>query len=488
MVAKEHLRERVRGAPDAPGVYIIRDADGRIIYAGKAKSLRKRLASHFTGKTPPRTKAALIRAKAGDVDYVRLKSESEALILEERIIKEYRPRYNISLKDDKRYPLLKITRAEEFPRLVITRARRADGASYFGPYTDAGALRDTIKLIERIFKIRTCRTPSPSEKDVLHCLDYNLGYCLAPCIGRVTPDEYREVVGEVELLLRGRSDRLMRILRKKMKSASEGLRFERAAGLRDMLHSLEKILSHGRGLRTLLSSRSAGRAGGGRGLAGALDLDGEVRSLEAVDISNIMGRDAVGSVVRFHDGRPQRKRYRRFRIKDVAGADDCAMIAEVVRRRYGRLLREAGDLPDLVLIDGGRGQVGAARRAMDTLGLTSLSVAGLAKRNEELHILEKPGPIILKRGTPALSLVQRIRDEAHRFAIDYHRTLRRKRMSHSILDEVTGIGPKSRKKLLEAFGSIGKIRRASVELLKEKAGIDRRTAERLLAYLNAGRV
>lgn len=486
MGAKEHLRERTRAAPDSPGVYVIRDASGRMLYVGKAKSLRKRLASHFCREAPPKTKAALILEKARYVDYVRLKSEAEALILEERIIKEHRPHYNISLKDDKRYPLLKLTMAEEFPRLVITRARKEDGAAYFGPYTDTGALRNTVKLIERIFGLRTCRTPFPSEKDILHCLHYNLGHCLAPCIGKVSPDEYREAVGEVDLLLRGRSDRLMRLLRKKVKDAAASLEFEKAARLRDMLHGLEKVLGYRRRLKTLLSHPAGGREEETRVLGSALKLGKDIRYIEAVDVSNIMGSEAVGSVVCFRDGRPRRRMYRRFRIKSVAGADDCAMIAEVVRRRYGRLAEEGRELPDLVLVDGGRGQVSAARKALDGLGLTSLPVAGLAKRNEELHILERPKPVVMKRSSPALKLVQRIRDEAHRFAVAYHRALRRKRVKQSVLDDVPGIGPKRKKKLLEAFGSVGKIRRVSVEKLSEKAGIDGKTATRLLSHLRSG--
>lgn len=486
MASKEELREKFRRAPGGPGIYIIRDADGRMIYVGKAKSLRKRLASHFTGKPAPRTRAALVRQRAAEVDWIELKSEAEALILEERVIKEYRPRYNVSLKDDKRYPLLKITKGEEFPRLLIARVRKEDGSSYSGPYTDAAALRETVRLIERIFRLRTCRTSSPSERDILHCLHYNLGCCLAPCIGSTSAEEYAEVVREVEILLAGRSGRLLRLLRKKLEEASRAMEYERAGRLRDMLLALEKIVTRGRRPRGLLSFPEGGREEEERGLRGALGLKGEVRSIEALDISSIMGREAVGSVVCFVDGRPRRRRYRKFRIRLAAGADDCAMLSEVARRRYGRLLREGGELPGLVLVDGGRGQAGAVRAALDSLGLRGMPVAGLAKRNEELFVPGRRKAVALERSSPALKLLQRIRDEAHRFALAYHRSLRRKRLSASIIDDVTGLGPKRKKRLLEAFGTVGRIRKASVEELKEKGGIGRRTAERLLDHLKKG--
>ena len=483
MASKEELREKIRRAPGGPGIYIIRDADGRMMYVGKAKSLRKRLASHFTGKPTPRTRAALVRQKAAEVDWIELKSEAEALILEERVIKEYRPRYNVSLKDDKRYPLLKITKGEEFPRLLIVRVRKVDGSSYSGPYTDASALRETARLIERIFGLRTCRTPRPSERDVLHCLHYNLGYCLAPCIGAVSAEEYAEVVREVELLLAGRSGRLLRLLRKKLEEASRAMDYERAGRLRDMLLALEKIVTRGRRPSGLLSFPAGGREDEERGLRIALGLKGEVRSIEALDISSIMGRDAVGSVICFVNGRPRRRRYRKFRIRSAACADDCAMISEVARRRYGRILREGGELPDLVLVDGGRGQAGAVQEALRSLGMEGPPVAGLAKRNEELFVPGRRKAITLERSSPALKLLQRIRDEAHRLALAYHRSLRRKRLSASRLDDVPGIGPKRKKRLLAAFGTVGKMKRASAEALHERAGIGRRTAERLLEHL-----
>jgi excinuclease ABC subunit C len=642
------LRARLRAAPTGAGVYVMRDLEGRVTYVGKAGSLRNRLRSYFTGieSLPPRTRTLVDRVF--DFEVIACLNEREALILENTLIKQYRPRYNVRLKDDKSYLYLKIPKpgagpphapgtarerlraprgergavATEFPRPYYTRRMARDGARYFGPYTSAKSLRTTVKSLRTIFPFRTCSDEVFARGRV--CLDYHIKRCSGPCEGRIDAAEYATLLDQVDLFMKGRSDSLEAGLRRQMAEAAESLDFELAARFRDRLRAVDRIaerqkmltgsradedcvavaLEGGRAMVALLSVRRgrvmamethelegvAGRQAGeclagfvpqyygsaptvprtivvsdtiddravieeflveqrggpvtlraaqrGRGrelveqaratalsalrqrrivddfdaarteallvdLADRLGLPGPPRRIECYDISNTMGTNSVGSMIVFEDGRPKPAHYRHFGIRTVEGSDDFASMEETLRRRFARLVRShaegaaaedipvddpagsngddtaqdvqraegpAGDdsfgvLPDLILIDGGKGQLGVAHRVLRDAGLSQVPIFGLAKRNEELF---RPGvarPTIIEKDSPTLFLVQRVRDEAHRFAITRHRARRAKSALRSRLDSVPGLGPVRKRALLRNFGSVDGIRAASVDEL-----------------------
>jgi excinuclease ABC subunit C len=642
------LRARLRAAPTGAGVYVMRDLEGRVTYVGKAGSLRNRLRSYFTGieSLPPRTRTLVDRVF--DFEVIACLNEREALILENTLIKQYRPRYNVRLKDDKSYLYLKIPKpgagpphapgtarerlraprgkrgavATEFPRPYYTRRMARDGARYFGPYTSAQSLRTTVKSLRTIFPFRTCSDEVFARGRV--CLDYHIKRCSGPCEGRIDAAEYATLLDQVDLFMKGRSDSLEAGLRRQMAEAAESLDFELAARFRDRLRAVDRIaerqkmltgsradedcvavaLEGGRAMVALLSVRRgrvmamethelegvAGRQAGeclagfvaqyygsaptvprtivvsdaiddravveeflveqrggpvtlragqrGRGrelveqaratalsalrqrrivddfdaerteallvdLADRLGLPGPPRRIECYDISNTMGTNSVGSMIVFEDGRPKPAHYRHFGIRTVEGSDDFASMEETLRRRFARLVRShaegaaaedipvddpagsngddtvqdvqraegpAGDdsfgvLPDLILIDGGKGQLGVAHRVLRDAGLSQVPIVGLAKRNEELF---RPGvarPTIIEKDSPTLFLVQRVRDEAHRFAITRHRARRAKSALRSRLDSVPGLGPVRKRALLRNFGSVDGIRAASVDEL-----------------------
>lgn len=594
--------EKVKDLPEAPGVYLLRDAAGAVLYVGKAGSLRQRVRSYCHGAAgqPPKVQALL--RHVADLEYIVTESPIEALVLECNLIKSYRPRYNINLKDDKGYPYLKITLGEEFPRLVITRRRQEDGARYFGPYTNAGALQHTLRLLRRIFPVRTCKSGrwGPGHRP---CLNAHLGLCLAPCSGRCAPAAYRRLVEDLIAFLEGRGEGLLRELRRRMEEAAAALRFEEAARLRDQWQALEQVLAHqkvafggegdedvvglalaegeacvqvflvrdgmvrgresflleagdspaaevlgaflqqyyhdrqdlpatvllparpdeeellacwlsgrrGRKVRLhvprrgrkkeLVARASANaasfletyrlsrerRAARTTDLAETLGLPAPPRRIEGYDVSHLGGAAAVGAMVVFVDGRPEKAAYRRFRLKEAGAADDYAALREVLRRRFARAL--AGDagfvaLPDLILIDGGKGQLETAREVLAEYGFERLPVYGLAKEEELLFPPAGP-PLRLGHDQTALQLLQEVRDEAHRFARDYHRKLRSHGPYRSVLESIPGVGPRRRRALLAAFGSLEGLRRAAVEEIAAVAGMNRQVAARVKAYLEA---
>ncbi|MCR4419140.1 MAG: excinuclease ABC subunit UvrC [Clostridia bacterium] len=595
-------QDKVKDLPEAPGVYLMRDASGEVIYVGKASSLRQRVRSyvHDPAGQPPKVRALV--QHVADLEYIVTDTPVEALVLECNLIKSYRPRYNVNLKDDKAYPYLKITLREEFPRLAVTRRRQEDGSRYFGPYTNAGALRQTLRVMRRVFPLRTCKTQRwPAGQRP--CLDAHLGLCLAPCAGRVDSAAYRRVAADLVAFLEGRGEILLRDLRRRMEEAARELRFEEAARLRDRWQALEEVLAHrrvafggegdrdvvglavaggeasvqvftlrggavtgrenffleageseageilrsflqhyysrreevpaeillpgepedrllleqwltsrrGRRVRLLVPRRGTKREQVARAeanAAAALDLrqKGEERRLsrvaavgqalglaalarriEGYDISHLGGTAAVGSMVVFVDGRPEKASYRRFRVREAERGDDYGALREVLRRRLERLA--AGDPgfaapPDLILVDGGRGQVEAAREVLEEAGWPELPVYGLAKAEEVLYY-PGGGPLELGRDSPALQLLQEVRDEAHRFAQSYHHRLRQRETRRSVLGEVPGVGPKRRRALLEAFGSVEGLRRASVEEIAAVKGMSRALAARVKAHLEA---
>jgi excinuclease ABC subunit C len=599
----EYLRERLKALPDLPGVYLMRDLKARVIYVGKALNLKNRVPNYFhaSGVFPEHIRAMVDRVF--DFEVITTANEKEALVLECTLIKRYRPRFNIRLRDDKNYLYIKLPLNEDFPRIQLVRRPQTDGSKYYGPYTHALALRTTLKTVRRVVPYRSCTDGEFS----LHrpCFYYHLNLCPAPCAGFVSRDEYHGNLNQIAMFLEAKSDDVVKQLRGRMDEASEKLDFEAAARYRDRLRAMEtmserqKMLALGRFDQDLFGlARSNGQASvkvftvrEGK-LAGSEDFElvglspeqsdadvlnafvsqyyssashipkevfvpeslpdtkvieewlserrgsqvsikvpkrGKQRALleqvaanaeeamrqlrikldyderrtatflndlqrrlelpalpnriECYDISNIQGKHPVGTMVVFEQGRPKPAHYRHFRIKTVEGANDYAMLQEVLRRRFARLARPTereepsfSALPDLVLIDGGKGQLSAAREVLESLGLARIPTLGLAKEQEELFAPDRSEPIRLPMDSEALFLVQRVRDEAHRFAITFHRVVRRKDAFASALDNVTGLGPVRRRGLLRAFGSVDAIRNASVEELMGVKGITRSVA------------
>lgn len=607
------MREKLAKLPESPGVYLFRDGNEQIIYVGKAVSLKNRVRSYFGAAAARNPKVKAMMERARDFEYITTDSEVEALILESNLIKEHRPRYNVFLKDDKSYPYLKITTQEEFPRVSITRRVVKDGARYFGPYTQVGAVHETLRLLKRIFPLRTCKQKVlvPRSRP---CLNQHIKRCLGPCCGLVTPAEYRKVVDGVLLFLEGKQEELVKALRARMEKAAENLEFERAAELRDQLQAVEKVIEKqkieladpndrdvmamargrdevcmmvffvrggkligrehfildntgemgreevitafvkqyylqaefiprevlvedvqaeevelleqwltekrggrvyvikpqrgdkkqlvdlvGRNALLVLQEVEAGRAARKEDLqkaleelAGALELKAPPRRLECYDISNTQGAESVASMVVFEEGKPIPQQYRRFKIKTVIGPNDFASMQEALGRRFarGREERELINtgqmsskqakfyrIPDLVVVDGGKGQLSSAVKALEEQGFGYLPICGLAKEEELIFLPGRPEPVRLAENSPALKMMQRLRDEAHRFAVTYHRQLRGKRNLKSMLEEIEGIGAKRRKELMRAFGSVEKIREAELEEMAAIPGMNRRAAQ-----------
>lgn len=479
----ETIRKKLRELPDKPGVYLMRGRGGAIIYVGKAASLRKRVQSYFRESTfrkaDPKIRG-LIRSIA-DFDVLVLRSEAEAVLTEGRLIKEYKPRYNSFFKDDKRFPLLRIDQKKPFPKFEICRIDKRDGAVYFGPYASAAAARAALEFVEKRFGIRRCRPTVPDADTYKHCNNDIIRHCSAPCVGNVTPEEYRDRVETACAFLRGERPEFIKEIRSQMAEAAADHRFEEAAALRDMMLLLHRAVKERSLVRRTDRMKSEAAQEGVEELARVLELDRPPRVIECFDISNISGTYAVASMVAAVDGVPTPQRYRRFRIKTVEGSDDPRMMAEAVRRRYSRLVEEEKQLPDLLIVDGGITQLRAARAVLDGLGIGLPSV-GLAKQFEELVRDEKPS-VRLPKGSPGRAVVTGLRDEAHRFAITYHRNLRRQRIQESALDEIPGIGKKTKERLLNHFGSFARLRKATVEQLRQAPGIGPKTAEQIRAVL-----
>jgi len=395
---------------DTAGVYLMKDAAGKVIYVGKAKSLKKRLKSYFGRDLSSKTVALM--SHVADIDFELCPTESLALLREANLINKFQPKYNIVLPDDKTFPMVKITK-EEFPAIYVTRKKEDDGARYLGPYTSANLLREALIIIRRTFPFRSCRK-LPKKA----CIYYRLSLSPAPCIGKISHKAYAKTIDDICLILEGKAESLIKRLSGQMQKMSREENYEEAARLRDQILSLSAISS----AQTSYSSR-----GELEGLKKLLHLRHLPERIEAFDISNIQGEEACGSMVSFYKGIPDKNNYRRFRIKTVEGVDDYRMISEVVRRRYSRIIKEKLPLPDLILIDGGKGHLSAAQKVLQSLGL-KLSVASIAKEKENIYTRTNKAPVNLKSDTPALNLIRRIRDEAHRFAISYHHLLHRKKV------------------------------------------------------------
>jgi excinuclease ABC subunit C len=599
-VTDEALQRKLDALPDAPGVYLWKDAAGEVLYVGKANSLRARVRWYFGDEAAASPRLELLRQRIADLDTIVVQSPSQALLLENNLIKEYHPRFNVNLRDDKRYPWLAVTVQEPFPRILVTRNAADDGARYFGPYTDVGALRQTLRIIRRIFTVRSCHYDLPREAPDRPCLDYHIHKCRAPCVGWESREAYGRMIADVLLFLEGKTLEVRQHLRERMQAASTGLDFELAAELRDALKRLDQIeepptvervgggtcdaiglardeddacavvmriregkvvgsehtflegvedVPEGEVLTAFLiryylprerrapvaylpcppadeadlatAFGEARWAVPQRGLArrlvdladqnarhlletlrletfeGAeraedpvyalgrdLGLAAVPRRMTCVDISTSQGRDTVGALVWFENGRPKRSEYRTFKMKFVEGQDDFASMREVVSRYLRRRLEESRPLPDLFLVDGGRGQLNAALEAAGAAGRPDLPMASLAKREEEVYLPARPDPLRLPRRSPALKLMQRARDEAHRVAVTFNRKRRKARTLTSELLAIPGIGPSRRRALLERFGSLAGVASASLEELAAVAGISRDLAERIATHLH----
>lgn len=602
---REHIEAQLEEIPDKPGVYMMKDETGDIIYVGKAKSLRKRVRSYFR-KGNHTYKTEIMIDHIADFDYIVTDTEVEAYILEANLIKKYQAKFNIRLKDDKTYPYIKVTTGEDFPRIFKTRVVRNDNAEYFGPFADVNAIYKTIDVLKDLFSLRSCKRDIDKGKTYDRpCLNYHIDKCHGPCIGEISKDKYQELVDQVIMFLSGRQTEVIDQIEKKMYKASADNNFEKAAEYRDQMQALKEVTSQqkvmsvsskdqdiiavvqgeddqacvqlllvrngrlmgqeyfilegvedenisrimgsflqqyyeqtpqipdelllnteidysgllaerlrqkkGRKVNIQIPSRGEKKRmikmarGNARQnlkkeeirkkyrkkqtvqavkeLQEKLELSQEPSYIEGFDISNTQGRDSVASLVVFKEGTASKKDYRRFKIKTVEGPDDFASMQEVVERRYSRLLKEERKLPDLILIDGGKGQLNAAYEILENLGLSDQPIVGLAKKEEEIFLPGRSEPVLIPKHNPSLQLLQRVRDEAHRFAVSYHRKLRSRRLTHSLLDKIPGVGPERRKALLRHFGSLGEIKKANITKLKEVDGVNSKTARKIYDYL-----
>jgi len=518
--ATELIRKKVGDLPHKPGIYLMKDRFGTVIYVGKARDLRKRVSTYFQ---PSRRMGWDLKFNAlvdsiYDFDVHVVRNEPEAILLEGKLIKEYQPRYNISFRDDKRFLLLKVNLNDPIPRFTMTRLRQEDGARYFGPFAHSAAARHTLTLARRKFNLRGCRPLTPGEDDYKHCLYGHLKYCTAPCIGNVPLEAYKQQVLAACEFLSGQTEEMEKELDAQMRKAAGAQDFEKAADYRDALNDLRKTTGRIRTFKrqpyTLPVAIEPHRDVAE--LAKALNLPANPERIEGFDISNISGTFAVASMVSFWDGKPDRSNYRRFRMKTVVGQDDFACMAETVHRRYSRLAKEWIEqqqqiappseaapgsaipppsptappllrkiFPDLIVIDGGKGQLNAACAELEKLGLRSIPIIGLAKEFEEIYQPGQSEPLRLSHDSGALKLLQRVRDESHRFANTYNAQLRLKKISESILDEFPGIGEQRKARLLKKFGSVQRLRLATVEQIAEVSGFGGKAAAELKTFLQA---
>ncbi len=486
MVKKDKDQFRPGDVPAKPGVYVYRDRFGRVIYVGKARNLRRRMSQYFQ---PSRMKTAdpKLRSLIKSIyswEFYAVKNEDESLILESRLIKDYAPHYNVLMRDDKRYFLLKVNLNEKFPRLTLARVHKDDNALYYGPFPKGTALKGAVDYLNRHFGLRVCKSFDPGEEDHKHCLASIIRDCSEPCVGRETEEGYMERIEEVKKVFEGNLKEIKEELSEKMTKAAMDQRYEQAAKWRDIIDVLDTAFGDkNRSFRFASIPAMTGEESV-KDLQEALKLPEPPNLIEGFDISNIGGTLAVASLVCFENGGPARSRYRRYRIKTVDHSDDFAMMNEVIERCYGRRLKENRQMPDLIMVDGGKGQLSSAVDALIKTGVPPLPIIGLAKKREEIFVPGKSEPIVLDHSRPALRLLQALRDEAHRFAISYHRQLRSQRLQESILDEMPGVGEERKKALLKAFGSLRELRKATPEeIAKKVSGIGPKFAEKLHDFL-----
>ena len=527
---KPDLQRKVHDVPHKPGVYLMRDRFNRVIYVGKARDLRKRVSSYFL---PSRLAQADLKTRAmlqatWDFETHIVRSEAESVLLEGKLIKEYRPRYNVSFRDDKRFLLVKVDLSEEWPRFRLTRLKKNDNSRYFGPYAGAGALRQTLNLMRKKFGVLTFGRGAPTERELKSST-----YQVPVRLSEITAEQYRERVAQACEFLEGRSREMIEALHEQMQKAAEKMDFEKAAELRNMIEDVRQTTRQTRRFTRGALPSAIDPIADVQALGDALQLPRLPRVMECFDISNISTTHVVASMVCFRDGVPDKDCYRRYRVRTVEGQDDFASMAEVVRRRYSRVLlsiaesglrsaeREDVDLspehsqesafetarrleneaflkaavrspqfvsvrlPDLIIVDGGKGQLSSACRELQRLGLHDLPIIGLAKEHEEIYRPGRAIPLQLPTDSGALHLLQRIRDEAHRFANAYHQLLLKKRIDESILDDCPGVSQNRKNLLLRKFGSVNRLRKASVVQIAAIEGIGPRLAEELHRFLQS---
>lgn len=459
------LTKKIKNFPDTAGVYLMKDALGTILYIGKASSLKKRVGSYFQRPGSAKIQALLGRVK--NIDHIQTVSSAQALLLENSLIKKFKPYYNAALKDDKSYPYIKINTKESFPAVSIVRGKKEKVAHYYGPYTNAKLLKSAVKAIRIIFPFRSCiRLPKRP------CLYLDLKLCPGMCIKKIGKNAYQENLKQLELFLKGNYKELLAEVTYKMHQKAKNELFEEAVLLRDKVNALTQIINQEKQVHPgeLLGE-----------LARLLGLLKVPQRIEAFDISEISGSGLCGAMISFVGGWPDKSNYRKFRIKTVKGVDDYAMMREVLRRRYSGKELSKIPLPDLVLIDGGKGHLSCACDELNKLGLGKMPVIALAKRQETIYTQAKK-TINLPHDSKVLHLLQRIRNEVHRFAISYHRKLRQKTIRTSSLDKITGIGPKRKQLLLRHFQSIDAIKKASLQDLLKLERIDKRTAKNIVKH------
>lgn len=485
----ECVREKLVRLPDKPGCYLMRDKRGRIIYVGKAVSLRRRVQSYFRRSTWRRSDPKLRGLVHGvaDIDVIVLRNEAEALLTESRLIKEYKPRYNVDFRDDKRFLMLRIHLHDPWPMFKAVRFSREDGATYLGPYTSSAATRTAMDFVEKKFGLRKCAPREPGPEDHKHCINDIVRFCSAPCVGRIARPQYLQRVEEACAFLRGERPALLDAVQAAMREAGATGRYEEAANLRDTWLMLRDIVEQRVRVRLPSSVRARGTERALHELQSALGLVNVPRNIECYDISNISGTLAVASMVCLSEGQPAPARYRHFNIRSVEHADDPGMMAEVIHRRFQRLHEQRERGPDLVIVDGGIPQLRAAVAAIGSIGMKAEPmVIGLAKRLEEVYVVGRSEPIRLPADSEPLHLLQCARDEAHRFALQHHRRRRAHRIRESVVDEIPGIGSVRKAQLLKWFGSVHQLKKATAKDICRVPGIGPKMAESIARSLNPG--
>lgn len=480
------IKEKIKKIPDSPGVYMFRGKESGIIYIGKAVSIRKRLRSHLFAslkKSEPARHDAL-RQNIADIDFICTPDEATALLLEAALIKKYNPKFNVLLKDDKSYPRLRLSVEEEYPRLIITRKIKSDGALYFGPYTNAKLLREGVKFLRRAFPLRTCRK-MPKAQGSKGCLDIHIGQCIGPCVSD-QKENYQAIVDELKLFLEGEQDKLLDFLIQKMELASLAKDYERAAKIRDRIDALSSLSQKNKNRKQVYApARPLPRGRESEQLEELRSLLGLLRvpdTIEAFDVSNTSGKEATGSMVCFKGARPYKNSYMHFQIKTIHVIDDYSMMREIISRRYRKLIAEKGAFPDLIIIDGGKGHLAAAKAQLRALRVINIPVIGIAKNPDKIYVHEKKEPMLLGKFSQALLLCQNIRDEAHRFAVTYHRLLRSRKSKSSELDDIKGIGFRRKAELIKYFGSLDNIKQADIAQLKKVDFINEKEAKAVYDY------
>lgn len=471
------IRERLKAVPNRPGCYLMRDRRGVIIYIGKAKNLKRRVSSYFRPGAKHAPKVRSMVDTVYDFEFMTVKNEAESLLTEASLIKKYKPRFNILMRDDKRYLALRADPSAEWPRFTCCRIVRDDGARYFGPFPSAPVVRAAKDFVEKRYGIRECEAIAPDADCHRHCLADVIRTCSAPCLGKITREKYRERFEEACAFLEGKRPQDLEEVEARMREAAGKGDYEHAARLRDTVFALREM-TKAHFIRKSPHMREEDAARGLKELAEAIGLKAPPRIIECVDISNLFGTDSVASMVVARDGLPDGRYYRHFRIRTIVGADDPRSMAEVVRRRYGpdSTLLETSPRADLFVCDGGITQLRAARAAFAEIGVTDIPTIGLAERQEEVVLDDGRENLLLPRDSEAIFVLTRLRDEAHRFAITYHRNLREKHIRESVLDEVAGIGEAKKLKLLRKFKSIYGIARASADEIAAVAGVNESVA------------